>query len=83
MVVCATAGCSKQSLERAVSLDPQLARAQCELGVFELREGHLVEAEKGFNAALAREPEILQAQLALALALLTQVLRRRTMADNR
>ena len=66
-----------------MSLDPQLARAQCELGVFELREGHLVEAEKGFNAALAREPEILQAQLALALALLTQVLRRRTMADNR
>jgi tetratricopeptide (TPR) repeat protein len=52
----------RQALEQAVRLDSTLALAQNQLGLMDLQDGRISEAESRFNQALALDPQFAEAQ---------------------
>ncbi len=52
---------SVDAYAKAAQLDPQLAQAHCEVGIWLYGEGRADEAEKRFRQALAAEPDLAEA----------------------
>jgi tetratricopeptide (TPR) repeat protein len=60
---------ARESLRRALQLQPTVAEANATLGVIELREGHLAAAEEALRAELKSHPADASAQQNLAIVL--------------
>jgi len=60
---------ARESLRRALQLQPGVAEANATLGIISLREGHLAEAEQALRAELKEHPGDASAQQNLAIVL--------------